>query len=78
MHAKDDSEASVGSCSLATKAGACLSPKGEFAQEPEWISECSEQETQRVLAAYLTHSVRQLIFYSKNIAVLLPLFRIIF
>ena len=42
MHAKDDSEASVGSCTLATKAGACLSPKGEFAQEPEWISECSE------------------------------------
>ena len=42
MHAKDDSEASVGSCSLATKAGACLSPQGEFAQEPEWISECSE------------------------------------
>ena len=24
MHAKDDSEASVGSCTLATKAGACL------------------------------------------------------
>ncbi|MCI5568477.1 MAG: hypothetical protein MR372_01325 [Lachnospiraceae bacterium] len=35
MHAKDDSEASVKSCTLATKAGACLSPKGEFAQEPE-------------------------------------------
>ena len=58
MHAKDDSEASVGSCALATKAGACLSPQGEFAQEPEWISECSEQETQRVLAAYLTRAVQ--------------------
>ena len=34
MHAKDDSEASVGSCALATKAGACLSPQGEFAKEP--------------------------------------------
>ena len=42
MHANDDSEASVGSCTIATKAGACLSPQGEFAQEPEWISECSE------------------------------------
>ncbi|MBB6040202.1 hypothetical protein HNQ46_000163 [Oribacterium sinus] len=42
MHEKDDREASVGSCTLATKAGACLSPKGEFAQEPECKSECSE------------------------------------
>ena len=40
MHAKDDSEASVRNCSLATKAGACLSPKGEFAQEPKWIYSC--------------------------------------
>ena len=35
LHEKDGREASVGSCTLATKAGACLSPKGEFAQEPE-------------------------------------------
>jgi len=42
MHAKDGSEASVGSCTLATKAGAYLSPKCKFAQEPEWINECSE------------------------------------
>ena len=43
MHEKDGREASVGrSCTLATKAGACLSPKGEFAQEPECKSECSE------------------------------------
>ena len=35
MHEKDGREASVGSCTLATKAGECLSPKGEFAQEPE-------------------------------------------
>ena len=42
IHANDASEASVGSCALATKAGACLRPKAEFAQEPECISECSE------------------------------------
>lgn len=42
MHAKDDNEAFVGSCALVTKAGACLSLKGEFAQEPEWINERSE------------------------------------
>ena len=42
MHEKDGHEASAGSCTIVTKAGACLSPKGEFAQEPERKSECSE------------------------------------
>ena len=51
MHEKDGREASAMSCTLATKAGACLSPKGEFAQEPECKSECSEQETQCVFEA---------------------------
>ena len=35
MHEKDGRDASVGSCTLATKAGVYLGPKGEFAQEPE-------------------------------------------
>ena len=39
---KTISEAFYENCMLATRAGACLSPEGEFAQEPEWISACSE------------------------------------
>ncbi len=46
MVVTNDCEASVGSCTLAVKAGACLSHPvfqgGEFAQEPEQISACSE------------------------------------
>ena len=69
----DDSEVFAAASTLAATAGACLSPKGEFAQEPERISRVREAEN----AACHRNCIRSLQVYGKkSFAFLFETFRL--